>query len=651
MDDDATLRSPSKMTRRCARRLERYCCTCATYFPLAFVYSITSWALWVVVSIGNHYTKSPWIGTGRPRVSFLFCPSRADRWPRPRAGRWSSLGAVVLYLMLNWSYTTAVFTPPGSTTNDQGYSTLPTLPTHTTADAASLTVKANGEMRFCKKCQARKPDRAHHCSTCRRCVLKMDHHCPWLATCIGLRNHKAFLLFLVYTSLFSAFDFAVAGSWVWAEIVNETTYVESFMPVQYIVLSVIAGIIALVVGAFTAWHLMLAARGQTTIECLEKTRYLSPLRRSLQNAYTAQHNGRGLPLPHYGQQLLDMHQNALPGITRPEEGEDGDGSDGRSQPHLYLSGPADYDEEAGRGGGDMPVGPEGQMGRRMTYDDLERYRARKRHEEYMDEQDSTKLPNAFDLGARRNLRHLFGPSPWLWLVPVSNTTGDGWRWEASPRWLAARDRLRLERDEQRQRERAAGWGSTGTSPLPSPGQPSTGQFHAQQPQQQHYPPPQSQQYSQYPQQHPQQQQPQRQPQYLHPSTAPLSGPGPVGRRTPTKADRVLGRDPNLYVDADTPLRHLSPAGRTLDDGAAAAAAAAAAQDPDPLFSSDDDDNDDYDDGDDVLDQAAAQRHVGAETGGVGWDRPGGGASGLLRKPSRPTLVRRGSERGDDDGVD
>lgn len=29
----------------------------------------------------------------------------------------------------------------------------------------------------CTKCQLVKPPRAHHCSVCKRCVLKMDHHC------------------------------------------------------------------------------------------------------------------------------------------------------------------------------------------------------------------------------------------------------------------------------------------------------------------------------------------------------------------------------------------------------------------------------------------------------------------------------------------
>ena len=32
--------------------------------------------------------------------------------------------------------------------------------------------------KFCRKCRSFKPSRAHHCSICRRCVIKMDHHCP-----------------------------------------------------------------------------------------------------------------------------------------------------------------------------------------------------------------------------------------------------------------------------------------------------------------------------------------------------------------------------------------------------------------------------------------------------------------------------------------
>lgn len=65
----------------------------------------------------------------------------------------------------------------------------------------------------CTKCKCVKPPKSHHCSTCGRCVLKMDHHCPWMNNCIGLRNQKAFLLFNFYTmvtSLWTVIRVAIA---------------------------------------------------------------------------------------------------------------------------------------------------------------------------------------------------------------------------------------------------------------------------------------------------------------------------------------------------------------------------------------------------------------------------------------------------------
>ncbi|KAM0335638.1 hypothetical protein ACHAQA_000687 [Verticillium albo-atrum] len=503
--------------RRWARRIERCCCTSLTYLPLLFVYGLTTWAVWVDVNIGSSHSKVAWLGNG------------------------SSFVALLIYGLLNWSYTTAVFTNPGSTTNDNGYAELPT---EAPPSATSFTVKSNGEIRFCKKCQARKPDRAHHCSSCRRCVLKMDHHCPWLASCIGLRNHKAFLLFLIYTTVLCFYSFALSGSWVYVEIINNTTYVDTLLPINFIILSVVSGIIGIVVGAFTGWHILLASRGQTTIECLEKTRYLSPIRKAMQT-----NNIGGVPLPQYGQQLLDVHANALPGITRQEEGEE------------YRS------------GGPIPL--DGQRPAFQSYEEVERHNARKRYEDYLDEQDSEKLPNAFDLGTKRNLLHLFGPNPWLWAIPICNTTGNGWSWEASPKWLAAQDRIRTEREAQRAREISAGWGSDDAPPQflrPSPPAGAGRHFHK----------------------------------------APSPSPS-AGRRTPSKADRILGRDPNLYADEaqdSVSMRKLSPRGKTLVD--------------------DLDMTDDEDDtaGDDA--EAAEHRAMNLVTNG-GWGR--GGASGLLRKHS------------------
>jgi ribosomal protein L40E len=57
------------------------------------------------------------------------------------------------------------------------------------------------QLRLCRRCKAFKPQRAHHCSVCGRCIIKMDHHCPWINNCCAIGNHKYFLLFVFYTFL------------------------------------------------------------------------------------------------------------------------------------------------------------------------------------------------------------------------------------------------------------------------------------------------------------------------------------------------------------------------------------------------------------------------------------------------------------------
>jgi palmitoyltransferase len=56
-------------------------------------------------------------------------------------------------------------------------------------------------LKTCEKCNCVKPPLTHHCSTCQRCVMRMDHHCPFVANCVGIANQKYFILFCTYLLL------------------------------------------------------------------------------------------------------------------------------------------------------------------------------------------------------------------------------------------------------------------------------------------------------------------------------------------------------------------------------------------------------------------------------------------------------------------
>ena len=65
--------------------------------------------------------------------------------------------------------------------------------------------------RFCRKCRAWKPERAHHCGVMGRCVLKMDHYCVWVRAPAGHGRWPAGWL-LASVALRSPRQFAAPGA-------------------------------------------------------------------------------------------------------------------------------------------------------------------------------------------------------------------------------------------------------------------------------------------------------------------------------------------------------------------------------------------------------------------------------------------------------
>ncbi|KAF9104632.1 palmitoyltransferase for Vac8p [Mortierella sp. GBA35] len=113
---------------------------------------------------------------------------------------------------------------------------------------------------WCSKCQHIKPERAHHCRVCKRCVLKMDHHCPWVLNCVGQDNYKFFVLFIFYTAIHCIY---ILASLIPLYL---RTPDETYAHQVQVVGMVIAGVFGFALVVFTITHARLVLLNRTTIE-------------------------------------------------------------------------------------------------------------------------------------------------------------------------------------------------------------------------------------------------------------------------------------------------------------------------------------------------------------------------------------------------
>ncbi|XP_077301843.1 palmitoyltransferase ZDHHC3 [Arctopsyche grandis] len=126
----------------------------------------------------------------------------------------------------------------------------------------------------CPKCCSIKPERAHHCSVCQRCIRKMDHHCPWVNNCVGENNQKYFVLFTLYIAMISLHSLVLAVCQLASCVKLEWRECSAYSPPATVILLLFLIFEALLFAIFTAvmlgTQLQAIWNDETGIEQLKK---------------------------------------------------------------------------------------------------------------------------------------------------------------------------------------------------------------------------------------------------------------------------------------------------------------------------------------------------------------------------------------------
>eukprot|EP01060_Flectonema_neradi_P016495 TRINITY_DN23104_c0_g1_i1.p1 TRINITY_DN23104_c0_g1~~TRINITY_DN23104_c0_g1_i1.p1 ORF type:complete len:275 (+),score=22.95 TRINITY_DN23104_c0_g1_i1:114-938(+) len=105
---------------------------------------------------------------------------------------------IVMGLTVDYFYYKMMFSDPGQLPKlNSARSAL----TEEVADICSKMSPEYKERLFCNFCRVTKPPRSKHCHKCGYCIAKFDHHCFWIGNCVGARNHRQFLLFLAWLTI------------------------------------------------------------------------------------------------------------------------------------------------------------------------------------------------------------------------------------------------------------------------------------------------------------------------------------------------------------------------------------------------------------------------------------------------------------------
>lgn len=251
-------------------RIESLCCSFLSLFPKVFVLATLTWALWGILTELRRNTNN-----GFAIVTVL-------------------LTTITLYILSIYTYFKVISVGPGSPleypelklgvsegseetnitevnganeTSEQSERLLNPRKAPPMEILVSHTVE-KGEtcLRWCGKCHVWKPDRCHHCSSCKTCFLRMDHHCPWFSCCIGFKNHKFFVQFLLYVFSFCGVVFICSAYLLYLFFKNEQYQNDQYLSLTLVFLAVVSLAFFICVGVFAAFLIYMLLQNLTTIE-------------------------------------------------------------------------------------------------------------------------------------------------------------------------------------------------------------------------------------------------------------------------------------------------------------------------------------------------------------------------------------------------